>query len=306
MSRQFAPGRILLAAVLGLFTLGPPAAAPRLPLSGLDPHAPLVFSVHGAPDDVAALLGSVARILEADLGLPLPPRVTAHVYDAPGRFQQGLVSHAGVPAGRAAELAQFAVGATVPGTVLLLSPPRGTPPPADWPRLVAHELTHVAQIELAGGDTGPAQWLVEGMAEWAAYRVLERLDLDDFETRRAVARSAAVEYVRRCGGLDLGALASPEGFVAGHRRAGTLLTYRLVLHLADELVARHGFAPLIGYFRAFRLSADADGNFAASFGGPVNAFQQAALAGLAIQRPPAPVHEDAPDRRQATVTLSAG
>jgi len=304
VSRRSPPGRILLAAVLGLFTLAPPAAAPPLPLPGLDLHGPLVFSVEGAPDDIAALLGSVARILEADLGLPLPPRITAHVYDAPARFQEGLVSHAGVAAARAAELAAFAIGATVPGAVLLVSPPRAAPPTAEWPRLVAHELTHVAQIELAGSHRGPAQWLAEGMAEWAAYRVLERLDLDDFASRRAVARAAAVEYVRRTGGLDLGALASPEGFITGHRRAGTLVTYRLVLHLADELVVRHGFAPLVGYFRAFRLSSDADANFVASFEGSVDTFQRAALAGLAIDRPPAP--EEAPGRSHSTAGLSAG
>jgi hypothetical protein len=265
-----------------------------------------VLGIEGAPDDVAALLGSVAGILETDLGLPLPPRVTAHVYDAPGRFQEGLVSHAGVTAARAAELARFAIGATVPGAVLLLSPPPARPAPAEWRRLIAHELTHVAQIELAGGDGGPAQWLAEGMAEWAAYRVLERLDLDDFPGRRRLARSAAIEYVRRTGGLDLGTLASPEGFVAGHRRAGTLLTYRLVFHLADEVVTRHGLAPLVGYFRAFRLSPDADANFAASFGGSVAAFERAALAGLALEPPPALLPADPPQPRPPAASVSAG
>ena len=282
-----AAGRTVLAAVLGLLTLGPPAATPRVPLSGLDLHSPLVLTVNGAPDDAAAVLGSVARILQVDLGLPLPSRVSAHVYDAPLRFREGLVSHASVPAARAAELAEFAIGATVPGAVHLLAPARATPPPAEWPRLIAHELTHVAQIELAGGHRGPAQWLAEGMAEWVAYRVLERLDLDDFTARRATARTAALEYVASTGGLDLGALATPDGFLARHRQIGTLLTYRLVLHLAGDLVAQHGFAPLVGYFRAFRLSADAAANFTTSFGTSVNAFERAALARLAAEPAPA-------------------
>jgi hypothetical protein len=273
----------VLAAVLGVLTLGPPAAAPPVPISGLDLHSPLVLTVNGAPDDAAAVLGSVARILQVDLGLPLPSQITVHVYDAPMRFREGLVSHASVPAARAAELAQFAIGATVPGAVHLIAPARAAPPPADWPRLIAHELTHVAQIELAEGNRGPAQWLAEGMAEWVAYRVLERLDLDDFTARRATARAAALEYVARAGGLDLAALATPDGFVARHRQFGTLLTYRLVLHLADDLVAQHGFAPLVGYFRAFRLSADAAGNFATSFGTSVNGFERAALARLATE-----------------------
>lgn len=117
--------------------------------------------------------------------------------------------------------------------------------------------------------------------------MLERLDLDDFTARRATARAAALEYVASTGGLDLGALGTPDGFVARHRQIGTLLTYRLVLHLADDLVAQHGFAPLVGYFRAFRLSADAAGNFATSFGTTLNAFERAALARLATEPAPA-------------------
>jgi hypothetical protein len=273
--------RIGLGLALALVT-GGPAADPRvgylLPHRGL----PLLLTVDGATADVAAPLLLVAEILRADLGLPLPARITARLYDGPARFEQGLVTHAAVPATRAAELARFAVGATIPGSVLLVAPAGAASPSVEWPRLIAHELAHLAQIELAAAETGPAQWLAEGMAEWVAYEVVDRLGLDDFESRRVMARAAAIDYVRRSGGLDLDALASAEGFVSGHRRAGTLATYRLVLHLADSLVAEHGFASLVGYFRGFRVSDDAAGNFTASFGLSVDAFEQAAVARLAI------------------------
>jgi hypothetical protein len=274
-------GRAALVLVLALLGLGAPPP-PRLSL--LTPHrfSELVLAVDGGTPNVVASFRPVARILQADLGLPLPSRITAHVYDEPGPFEQGLVTYAALSAPRAAELARFAIGTAMPGVVLLRTPAPATGPSVEWPRLVAHELTHLAQIELAGGDVGPAQWLAEGMAEWVAYRVVERLGLGDFASRRSTARDGAAEYVRRANGLDLDLLATPGGFLADHQRIGTLVTYRLALHLADDLVTEHGFPALVGYFRAFRASGDAAANFAASFGVSVDAFAQAALTRLAL------------------------
>jgi hypothetical protein len=277
------PGRSLLVVVLALLALQP-AGSPRG--GRLLPHrlSP-VLTVDGAPADAAASLRRIAEILRTDLGLPLPARITARLYDGRARFEQGLVTHAAVPAARAAELAQFAVGATIPGSLLLVAPARSGAPSIEWPRLIAHELTHLAQLELAGVEAGPAQWLAEGMAEWVAYETLGRLGLVGAEAHLAIARAAALEYVRRTGGLDLDALATAEGFLAGHQRAGTLRTYRLALHLADTLVKTHGLAALVGYFRAFRVSGDPDVNFAACFGRPVEAFEGAALARLQAGEP---------------------
>lgn len=286
-SRSAAPratsGRIALGVVLVILGLGPPAP-PRVSLLAPHGQAELVLAIDGVPASAAAPLRVVARILQADLGLPLPARVTARVYDGPAHFERGLVTYAAVPAARAAELAQFAIGATIPGTVLLQAP---AGPSIEWPRLIAHELTHLAQIELAGGDTGPAQWLAEGMAEWVAYRVVERLGLTDVESRRELARVGALEYVRRASGLDLDALAAPSGFLVQHRRIGTLVTYRLSLHLAGDLIAQHGFPSMVDYFRAFRVSGDAAANFSASFGVSTEAFGQAALARLTAEPSPA-------------------
>jgi hypothetical protein len=272
-------GRLALGVVLALLALGP-GVPPRVSLLAPHGHAELVLAVDGAPPSTLALLRTVARILQADLGLPLPARVTAHVYDGPARFERGLVTYAAVPAARAAELAQFAIGATIPGAVLLRAPAL---PSLEWPRLIAHELTHLAQIELAGGDTGPAQWVAEGMAEWVAYRIVERLGRFDLEDQRQLARVAAVEYVRRANGLDLDLLATPSGFLVQHRRIGTLVTYRLSLHLAGDLIAQHGFPPMVDYFRAFRVSRDGAANFSASFGVSTDAFSRAALARLAAE-----------------------
>jgi hypothetical protein len=266
-----------------LLGLGP-AAGSRSPLFQSHLHVLPVLSVDGAPANAAALLTTIARTVQMDFGLPLPTRITARIYDGQARFEQGLATYGAVPAPQAAELARFAIGAAVPGTLLLVAPAAAPAPSLEWPRLIAHELTHLAQIELAGTEARPAQWLAEGMAEWVAYRVLTRLGLVDFETWSTGARTAAADWVERAAGLDLEALATPYGFLAHHQRVGPLLTYRLALHLTDRLVEREGLPALVGYFQAFRSSSDPVLNFGTSFGTSLGEFEQDVLACLAADR----------------------
>jgi hypothetical protein len=65
-----------------------------------------------------------------------------------------------VAADRVNEVASFAAGLARPGRVLLhAGATRGRLEPM---RLIAHELTHVVQFDLAGGDGRADQWLAEG------------------------------------------------------------------------------------------------------------------------------------------------
>src|SRR2546426_309177 len=112
----------------------------------------------------------------------------------------------------------------------------------EWLRLIAHELTHVAQFELAGGEGRAEQWLAEGMAEHVAFQVLERLDAGSLELHRKVAlvrvqRQPAFAHGR----LDLSTLGSPRDFTLRHQREGSIETYHLSFLLADYLIERHGF-----------------------------------------------------------------
>ena len=275
--------RLAVLALLALIGLGP-AEGSSSRLFQSHAHAAPVLSIDGAPANSAALFTTVARTVQMDLGLPLPARITARIYEGPAPFEEGLTTYGAVPAAQAAELARFAIGAAIPGTVLLVAPASASAPSLEWPRLIAHELTHLAQMELAATETGPAQWLVEGMAEWVAYRVLARLGLVDFETWSVGARTAAVDYVVRAAGLNLEALATPSGFLAHHQRVGPLLTYRLALHLTDRLVEREGMGALVGYFRAFRASSDPALNFRTSFGISLGSFERAMLGCLTGDR----------------------
>ena len=222
----------------------------------------------------------VAAILARDLRLPVPPRLTVYIYASRRMFEEGLVQDGRVSRLRAAELSDFAAGIGKRRQLLLHH--EGAVSSAEWLRLLAHEMTHVSQIEMAGGEGRADQWLAEGMAEWAAFHVLERLRLDTLTRRRA----AAVQDVRRhpalvAGRLDLETLGSPKGFTARHLRDGSRQTYQLVFLLADHLIRRDGFDRVAEYFRSFGTRADRAANFASAFGQSVPEFEQEALAHLA-------------------------
>ena len=232
------------------------------------------------PEDFAsheATVRGVASLLSRELALPVPDRVMVYIYTSRAVFEQGLMNDGRLPAVRAAELSEFAIGVGKRRQLLLQD--EGSPPAArDWLRLVAHELTHVAQIELAQGEGRAEQWLAEGMAEWAAFTVLERLGLDTLAQRRAAAlghvrEQAALREAR----LDLETLGTPRGFTVRHLREGSLPTYQLAFLMTDYLVRRHGFEGLVTYYRSF---ADGRGRyeaFSGAFGVTLEDFEQEML-----------------------------
>jgi hypothetical protein len=221
----------------------------------------------------------IAAILTRELRIPVPERVTVYVYSSRRIFEEGLVRDGQVSRLRAAELSDFAAGIGKPRQLLLHHD--GAVSSAEWLRLVAHELTHVSQIEMAQGEGRAEQWLAEGMAEWTAFHVLERLRLDTLLRRRAAAvRGVSRHPALQEGRLDLEALGSPGGFTKRHLRDGSLATYQLVFLLADQLIQRDGFDRVVEYFHSFRTRGDRRGNFQAAFGQSLTEFEQEALAHL--------------------------
>jgi hypothetical protein len=235
------------------------AAAPRYPAD---------FASH------PAVVRGVATILARDLGLSVPEHVTVYIYSSRAVFERGLVSDGRLPVVRAAELSEFAIGVGKRRQLLLQD--QGGPPTArEWLRLVAHELTHVAQIELAQGEGRAEQWLAEGMAEWAAFAVLERLGLDSLAERRAAAIGHAAHHpALRERRLDLDSLGTPGGFTVRHLREGSLQTYQLSFLMTDELIRRHGFGRLADYFRELAAGHGRHQSFALAFGRSLAEFEQ--------------------------------
>ena len=143
---------------------------------------------------------------------------------------------------RAAELSEFAVGIGK-RRQLLLNDEGGAARGREWYRLIAHELAHVSQIELAEGEGRAEQWLAEGMAEWVAFNVLEQLDLDTVANRRKLATTGIRNHAALVAArLDLETLGNPRGFTVRHLREGSLPTYQLAFLMADYLITRDGVA----------------------------------------------------------------
>jgi hypothetical protein len=227
-----------------------------------------------------AAIRGIAAILVRDLKLPMPSTFTAYVYSGRDGFERGLIDDAHVSPIRAAELSEFAVGIGK-RRQLLLNDEGGTARGREWFRLIAHELAHVSQIELAHGEGRAEQWLAEGMAEWTAFNVLERLGLDTVVNRRALAiagiRTHAALVAAR---LDLETLGNPRGFTVRHLREGSLPTYQLAFLMADYLIARDGFPRVVAYFSSFERRQDRHANFRGTFGQSLDQFELEVLAHL--------------------------
>jgi len=233
-------------------------------------------------DHQSAVRG-IATILVRDLGLPVPDEVTVYVYSSRAIFEQGLINDGRVSPVRAAELSDFAVGVGKRRTLLLQQESSETGG-REWLRLLAHELTHVAQIELAQGEGRAAQWLAEGMAEWAAFRVLERLSLDTLPERRRIALAGAqTQTAFKAGRLDLATLDTPRGFTRRHVREGSVPTYQLAFLMTDYLITRDGFPRVVDYFRSFAAGDGRRDHFRAAFGQSVAEFEAEVVARLQSQ-----------------------
>jgi hypothetical protein len=219
----------------------------------------------------------IAAILVKDLGLPMPDRVTVYVYASRQVFEQGLIQDAHVSPVRAAELSDFAIGVGK-RRQLLFNDEAYEHKGVEWLRLVTHELAHVSQIELAQGEGRAEQWLAEGMAEWVAFRVLERLALDTVERRRALARGGIKSHAALLAArLDLDTLGTPRGFTVRHLREGSLPTYQLAFLMTDYLITRDGFDKVVAYFSSFSERQQRIDNFRRAFGQNLEEFEREVL-----------------------------
>jgi hypothetical protein len=234
--------------------------------------------------DPAAVRG-IAAILARDLGLPVPSRFTVFLYGSAKSFERGLVQDGDVSPSRAAELADFAIGVGR-RRQLLLNEEGADTSRREWLRLIAHEMTHVCQIELAEGEGRAAQWLAEGMAEWVAFTVLERLRLDTLPNRREVARRGIRNHAALVSArLDLATLGTPRGFTVRHLREGSVPTYQLAFLMTDYLIQHHGFTRVVDYIRSFGTSQSPRENFERAFGTTLEDFEREILTHLKSNLP---------------------
>lgn len=230
--------------------------------------------------DYESAVRSIAAIMVAELGLPLPRRFTLFIYPTRTEYERGLIRDGHMPQARAAEIAEYSVGLGQHRRLFINDGALRSAPQSASLRIVAHELTHLAQYELSGGRRGSSeQWLREGMADWVTSRTLERLGAGTslYRRQRAVRTVARALPALEDDMLDLVDLGRPLGWETRHLRVGGQVTYGLALLLTEELIRRRGFESLIAYFQAFANSDDRFGHFRAAFGLSVEEFEAHAL-----------------------------
>ncbi len=255
----------------------------------------LVLSFWIAPDDppvsaplapgrnYEAAVRAITGIMERDLELPLSGPLTVFVYPTRAAYTEGLAGAGGFPPGRAAEIAAYAVAVTQSGRLFVNDEGLRDEPRRVWLGILAHELAHHAQYQLSAGRRGRSeQWLREGVADWIACQVLDRLGETTFDRERMLALHDVAGGWRelRPESLDLTELGRPLGWEARHLRPDGQIVYRLAFLLADELVQEHGWHSILHYFRAFARSDDRFDNFRQAFGQSLEDFGARAPARL--------------------------
>jgi hypothetical protein len=275
---------MVMAVLLLALVLGPSGCAVNRSVLAVDltPHTLARPTTAESLTSPERAVQGIAAIMVSDLGLPVPERVTVYLYSGREVFEQGLIRDANIAPVRAAELSDFAVGVGKRRQLLLHDEP-GMDRGREWLRLIAHELTHVAQIELAHGEGRVEQWLAEGMAEWVAFTVLERLQLDVVRRRHETAVAGVrLQAALQAGRLDLETLGTPRGFTMRHLREGSLPTYQLSFLMTEYLIHREGFPRILEYVAAAARPRDRQATFRSVFGQSLEQFEREVLQYLQL------------------------
>jgi len=211
----------------------------------------------------AQALASAARVMTHDLRCP-PVQATLHLFRDEAAFEAGLIAR-GAPPALAREAARTMTAVSSHRVVLANERRLNRLPWASRTFVLAHELGHVLQYELADGVRGRSeQWLREGFAEWIAMRVVSRLGGLPF-TRLAAARARTVAgWPGPMPPLvSLGSFTDWARATDGPRSPP--LTELVTLAVID-LIETYGLDALLQYFRASAAPSDAESDFRDAFG----------------------------------------
>lgn len=225
----------------------------------------------GRPTSYEAILAAVTTGLEREVGLP---RVDVPLVLFPNQraFERGLIQ-VGYTKALARSASSFnAIGGAK--AVLVNAALVNRLDRTRRVRLLAHEVVHSIQYHLGGGTRGASeQWLREGFAEWAAYRVTASLGLASFDSLREdlLQELSSPEMGRRPAPFNrLGTF--PQWVEAQGRYDVPLYAQAFVA--AELLIEMRGVPAMIRYFEYFKQSKDHRRAFTDAFGLEPLAFER--------------------------------
>jgi hypothetical protein len=225
-----------------------------------------------------AAVDAIVSVMTEDLHIPLPQTsFTLYFYPHHEAFAQGLTEKFHTDPILAREIAQLALGRirqTQEGKQLLVN--EEILDALNWPariQVFAHELTHIAQYELAHGALRGDLWFIEGFADWVAYQVLEVLGLDTLHRRRN-QKIAQVKHDEEHLPLpSLSQMVNAKDWDTLSARYGSAVPYAQAFLATDLLIQQHGIAAVIDYFRRVSSARDRLEYFEAAFGEELSAFE---------------------------------
>lgn len=141
-------------------------------------------------------------------------------------------------------------------------------------RILAHELTHTVEKALVDGRLISADlWLIEGFADWVAYKILEALDIASFAKSRdgIVDAVTKARYYKTLPALTQ--LARTGDWQTWGQTLGLEASYGQAFLAVELLIEQKGVAALIEYFRLFGKLNNRERNFVTAFGEPVTKFE---------------------------------
>jgi hypothetical protein len=251
--------------------------------------APATPALGGNPSD-SELIDAIAWLMHHRLDLPFPPDIKVYVFVNEPAFVDGLNQIAGTKSEEALER-RFAFGVATRGALYLRGDYLARMNLAGRASLIAHELTHVSQDRLRqGGRARPAQWILEGHAEWVKFKVVDLLGYRAYaESRDIMVRAALGSMIQFF--PDLPALATNAAWMEATGKLGAMATYGQAFLAVDWLVEQYGNAKLLEFLGRFALDADPREHwrtvFPLSYREFVDKFR-ARLEGMGRPRPPAP------------------
>ena len=226
-------------------------------------------------------LASIVAIMSRDLALP-PVQASVYFHQNRDAFQAALVAD-GYDPQLARDTAETLSAVSGYRRVLVNDESIAG---LGWPirvALLAHELTHTVQYDLAGGSRGTSeQWLREGFAEWVEVEVLVRLGF----TTRPQARRVVLNRLRDVGPRRLPALSEMVTFpdwVAVVQRSNQEAVYGHAMLATQLLLDRVGVPAALKYFELFGESQDRVVNFQRAFGQDLASFESEFNARLAAE-----------------------
>jgi hypothetical protein len=225
-----------------------------------------------------AAVNAIVSVMTEDLQIPLP-KTSFTLFSYPYReaFAQGLTEKFQTDPTLAREIAQSALGRirqTKEGKQMLVN--AEILESLSWTARIhvfAHELTHIAQYELAYGALRGDLWLIEGFADWVAYRVLEVLGLDTLNRRRSQKIAQVIGKDDHLPLPSLSQMTSVEDWSILNTRYGSAVPYAQAFLATDLLIQQHGISSVIDYFRRVSSAKDRLENFEAAFGEELLAFE---------------------------------